>query len=439
MLSYIILLFFLVWILELYFRDQPTLGPILIFLVLSPYINFAGGRYDSAYLAVIAIWIGIAIKNKGIIRLHKSKSLFQYFVLILLVYLIYFISWIVFNRNNAAEMLTIYAGIAKSILIMQACYEMNRAISAASLRRELLKMLTVIILLNTVMIALQRIDLNLGLKLIQALQNNDSYTYALDCVKWGSFDRCFGAMPYPMQLAIFSLFAHIFLVFGDTIPRTKLRIALIILNIICGFFAASKTFIVGFAALLLLQVIFQFYFKRISVKSLVAFGSIVALLLICIVFFDQIYTLLAEHIGGNYARYWGFLKNASGVFTSRYSSSAEYLSYMPEFLKQYWLFGVGPVSIATEGVLDSAPYVILHSGGVVALIAIAYYYVFHLVKSVQKRDMLTFMAITFILITGTGFQTWIASDASTWVLMSIFMLTECRLCQTPLAGAKEKE
>jgi hypothetical protein len=112
---------------------------------------------------------------------------------------------------------------------------------------------------------------------------------------------------------------------------------------------------------------------------------------------------------------------------------------MPEFLKQYWLFGAGPVSIATEGVLDSAPYVILHSGGVVAFIVIAYYYIFHLVKSVQKRDMLTFMLITFILITGTGFQTWIASDASTWVLMSIFMLTECRLRQTPLTGAKEKE
>ncbi|MDD3228845.1 MAG: hypothetical protein PHE09_06455 [Oscillospiraceae bacterium] len=316
---------------------------------------------------------------------------------------------------------------------------MNRTVSSATLRRELFRMLSVVILLNTALIAIQRISLDFGLKLIESLQNSASYSYALDCVKWGSFDRCFGVMPYPMQLAIFCLFAHIFLVFGDAVPRTRFRNVLIILNIVCGFFAASKTFIVGFAVLLLLQLILQFYFKGIGIKSLLAFGIIVVLLLASIVFFDEIYTFIAEHIGGNYARYWGFLKNASGIFKSRYSSSAEYLSYMPEFLKKFWLFGVGPVSLLNEGVLDSAPYVILHSGGVVALIAIAYYYIFHLIKSLQKRDMLTFMLITFILITGTGFQTWIASDASTWVLMSIFMLAAFNSNQVPAKAPNEKE
>lgn len=421
MLAYLVAAFFIIVIACQYMNGRATTGLFLAYTLLSPYISVGSLRIDSLYMGVLVFWILIAVKNRGILRVHTPRSFVRYYQLILLVFSIYFLSWVIFNRNHWTDLFSVYAGAAKILLCMQACLEMNYGQTAATMKRQVYSLICALTVLNLIMIAIQRLDVSLGMALIKALQNDASYAFAVVTTQWGLFDRCFGAMPYPMQLGIFSLLAHTFLVFEQQ-EHFRFRRLFIVLNLLAGVFSATKTFMAGIVVITVLWLLTETYFNRVRRKSVFVVAAILIVLVLAFLFFDGIYQFLYDYIGPNYARYWGFLRNIVGIFTSRYSSEAEYLSYMPDFLKLYWLMGVGPVSLKDEAIIDSALYVILHNGGVLALVPVLAFYLRYLAEFFLARKQQFFMLTAVIIITGSGFQTWIVSDASAWVLFILLYL-----------------
>jgi hypothetical protein len=292
---------------------------------------------------------------------------------------------------------------------------MHPNINLHILKREIYKMITIIALLNFIMIIIQRLNFELGLQIIKELNNNESYEYAVNMIQMDTFQRCFGLLPYPMHLGIFSLLSLAFLMFEQTekFHFSKMIFAISILN---GIMSASKSFTIGMAVLLILWLFTYLYFSKRTIVSIIKIGIVFFIVMFLFIFFDWIYYIIEFYLGFNYARYWGFIKNVSEAFSTRYSSDFGLLNYMPEFFKTFWLLGVGPSSIRGEVVMDSAPYVILHNGGIMVLIPIVFFYFKNLIKQFQKKELQNFFLFLTIVITGFGFQTWIAAETTTWVL-----------------------
>ena len=436
--SYVITLLFVLLIIVQYFRNRPTLWLMLAYSLLSPYIVIAGAKYDGMYVGVLALWLAVLVKNKG--KLQKIKNVFfnHYFRMAVFVYGVYLVSWLVFNRTHTENLLIVYTGAMKAGLFMAACYVINRKLPKAAIQGQVYWMIVFVVLCNAVFVFLQRTNTSLGLELIHTLQNGASYSYALQTTQWGVFSRCFGAMPYPMQLAIFTVFAHAFII--SMKKKVLLKNTVMIVNLALGVFSASKTFFIGIIIVTAQQFLTLPYFAKTSKKTVWIGVVLLTLFGLAVWNYDWIYTFLDQNLGSNYARYWGFLSNREEIFSTRYSNDASYLSYMPEFLKQYWLMGVGPVSLNDERIIDSAFYVILHNGGIIALIPVVAFYLRYLAEGWRRRDQFTFLIMTSILMTGVGFQTWVLADPCVWPLayLALSANADVRVRAGAAAGCRQR-
>lgn len=416
--AFVVMGVFMLLVARRYFRNEYTVGLILAYSLVSPHIQIANKKIDSIYIVLIILFLLQIVKNKG--KLLLSCTLCKYYTFIFFVYIIYFISWILFNRNNSADMIQIYLGAVKWILYLQLCYQMNSEIDLITLHNEVFKMITIISVINFCFVVIQKTNANLGLSLIGSLQSNASYMYALnrDTINASGFRRCFGIMAYPMNLGMFSALAIAYLAVYNT---TRIRMMMLIcMNVFTGVLSATKSFFLGIILLFFIFLIFSFYLDGGAKKRTIKYGCVsIIIILFCLVNFDNIYIFFYTRLGPNYARYWGLLRDFSSIFLGRYSANAKDLSYMPSFLKEYWFLGAGPVSITDEAIMDSALYVILHGGGVLLFVIVVAYYAKMLFLTYKYKDKESFTLLLMVLLFGAGFNTWISSEISMWIIYFI--------------------
>ncbi|HFD1745444.1 TPA: hypothetical protein QFP15_002087 [Enterococcus faecium] len=313
------------------------------------------------------------------------------------------------------------AGSIKLCLILFFIQIMNQKFPLSTIKKQLWKMIIVVVFFNLVFCILQMFYKDLALYFIQELRSPESYSFALECTQWGEFTRYFGIMPYPMHLAVFLLASISFMSFEKNVPM-KGKIPVYIMIIICGAMTASKTFIVGLGVLLICWMIFDYYFGGRKKTFIVPIMLVLVIGILTVIFFDEIRYLLQQCISETAAQQWDKLGNLGAVFKTRYSSDAEYLSYMPNFIKEYWLMGVGPASLTNEAIIDSAFYVLIHNGGFIALGAVIIFYFKQLLYVFKHREYSSLMLIIVILISGMGFSSWYSSSLSIWILAYIFFV-----------------
>lgn len=402
-----------------YFRGKYTLGLLLAYSLLSTYISIFGHRVDSLYLILPILYFFSFIKLRRC-KLIIGKPFLRYYFLIFIVYLIYIISWIFFNRNNSQDLIPLYFGAFKWIAYIQVCYQMNYDMDEFALFDEIYKFICIVSIFNVIFVSIQRAIPFTGLYFIQNMQNDATYEYAIhrDSFRNGSFRRCFGAMNYPMTMGMFSTLAIAFLVLQK--KKRSVTIFLVVANVITGVFSASKSFYMGVLFLIVLSAITAIYFLNGNVKkTLTILCMSIVVILIGLLNFDNIYDFLLKHIGANYARYWALLKNFTEVFAGRYSDDAKDLSYMPEFLKDYWFLGAGPVSLTDEAIMDSAIFVLLHGGGIVVFAIVFIYYIKILIHLFAQKELYGFTLLSIVFVLGSGFNTWISSEISMWVIFLV--------------------
>lgn len=415
MLSILINLIFIAAILWRYSKDEPTIGIFLLLSIISPRISIGGAKVDGIYLVTVCVAIAIFIKCKG--RIHRIEGYFKiYVVLIVGIHLLYFTSWVLFNRNDSSRLITTMMGAIKHIILLFEVIECNINIKKLDIKKEIITFFSVAIFFNIVALLYEIIDYKGAVALLSNTFFNEEETDFLTAQIHNGFSRYNGLFSYPMGLGMFACYALAYLISVEKVNKTN-RIVLIAFSLVLGLYSASKSFIIGTAIILLTFLLLNLIKTHIPKKSIYIIGGLLALIVSIFIFYDSIYAFIYTNIGPGFARYFQYLKNTQGILHSRLDTDSGALLPTMEVIKEHWFIGVGPTSIAGEPVMDNSYIVILHNGGICALFAIIIFYLKLLIKTKPRAEL--FLLIIAVLSTGMGFPTVFVSDTSFWVITFI--------------------
>lgn len=406
-----------------YFKKKDTVTELIIYSLISPYIQIGSSYYDSMYFACIAFMLAVAIANRGHIKLVHGKWATRYFLLIAFLCGVYFFAWLIFSRVDVFTTLTSILGIIKCTLMIYFAYVMNRGIKPKGLINRFGNALKFLIIANLFACIVQLYSVSLGSAIVNIFRDEQSSSYLRAVTQWHFFSRCFGVMSTPMALGIFALIASAFFLMAE--EDKKRRYIFLVFSIIVGACSASKSFWVGIVLLFVIIFLTEVRFLR-NRKAYFIMTALLILGGLVVMFYSQIGNLIQNTIGPTYAYYWRAIGDISRIFSTRYSADSEYLGFMPEFLKSYWLLGVGPSSIDGELAIDSAFANLLHNGGIIALGAVVAFYAQLLVHLWKIRNQRLFAVALLLLFTGFGFQTWIGAPITTFLQIYIFFMLDTK-------------
>ena len=430
MISIIVAGAFISYILYRYLSGKECMTPLVLYSLISPYIQIGGSKYDSLYFACIIFFAAVVFKSKGRLRWKRKSWVNRYFLVHAALIALYLGAWLLFSRTDFGTTLTTFLGVIKLALIVFFAYYMNQGITRERMTDSIVTALRILTILNMAACLIQLSSKSLGVMIVKTFGSEETTSFLAAVTQWGFFSRCFGLMETPMGLGIIMLFSAAFFFVCPSKRRIKDYIYLV-LTVFCGAFSASKTFWLGFGVLMVMSI----FCERRTVKGYAIRGLIVAAFVLVILAYDQIGSLISKYLGGTYYYYWKFLSNPLEAFATRYSSESVFLGFMPSFLEKYWLLGVGPSSIAGERAIDSAFANLLHDGGVTGLLLIVGFYAVLLKKSIRNKTSLVLIALLFV--TGFGFQTWISSRVTLFVMIYLLMSLDLKTkpIALPRAGA----
>ena len=144
---------------------------------------------------------------------------------------------------------------------------------------------------------------------------------------------------------------------------------------------------------------------------------IIFIFIFVMAFYDDLYSYLLNY-NANFAYYFSFLKDPIAVLNTRFGSvdSEGSLSYVFEILKKSALIGVGPASVNGEIVGDNAYVVLIHNGGLIALIITMIYYRYFFIKGIKFKNNTTILIILMIFILSMGMPILIGANISLFIL-----------------------
>ena len=415
--SFIIILALAIVILYNYLNIRPMFTIVMLCVLFSPRISVGNTQIDGGY--IIAILMVVLILING--RLKKPPVFLKlYLLLILILQIIYFVSWIIFNRNDLFTMIQSISGAVKIAILMYGCWVLDTRIKNYNLNKQLIRLLTISVFINFIAVIYEMIDLNGSIHILSSVfLNNTEQTYLQNTIKSGYYDRYYGIFSYPMMMGLYSVFAISYAVNPQMKVTFFRRMAIIIGFLFIGLASGTKTFVLGTAVVAFSYLVVPIIRKQISAKRVfVLLVGIIAVLLF-VLFFDTIYNFITEIFSISIAGRLNYLKNWASAFDTRFGSEIGVLNEGRKIIKQFWFTGVGPSSLKGEAVMDNTYYVIIHNGGILALLAVIIFYI-KLLKSV-KNDIGAIVIIIALFATGMGFQTLILSNISTWVIYELCM------------------
>ncbi len=406
---------FLIYTIYRYLHNKPTIALLMGWMIISPCLRIGGQSIDSTYLIVIVLFFAIIlIKGKIII---PNNKIIKYIEIFLGINVLFILSWLLFNRNDASTALIDFFGALKISLLLLETLIMNYNISGICYKKQIELMIWGVAILNVLAVLYEMYNFNGSISLLSNYIFNDAEIYYLESMtKYGQYQRYFGLFGYPMKLGLFSIYSLTFVSLENCITSKIRKMLLMVILMYLGLMSSSKTFILGCAILLIFYIITTFLEVEKN-KNRIIYGIIaIGFLFIVWISYSQISDLIASTLGTNVARYFEFLGNIQEIFTTRFSSESGVLatSNLYEVIKENIIFGVGSSSIAGEPVMDNAFLVIIHNGGLIGIIIVVIYYLQLLFKCRQNSSYVIILII--ILATGMGFQTWLAPE-SAWLLV----------------------
>ena len=419
MIAVLICVIFICLIIWQYVHERCTVGTITLLSLVSPYISVGSGNYDGLYFAIPIMLGAITIKNKG--KLKKLKGVWgkRYQRLNLFLCAVYFIAWIIFSRIDFGITIVSLLGIVKYLLLIYLAYATNPDKNDQQIKESITRALVILVLLNTVACITQLISVDLGTAIVKAYGSTDSISYLNAVTRWGFFSRCFGVLRTPMELGMVMSFVFGFFLISE--KKLKYSFLYLALSVFCGACSASKSFWVGLIAVVMVKILTEARFSHSARKAIIQIGGLIVAVVLVVALYDYIGNLIQNYLGGTFAQYWRQLSDISSIFSTRYSEESEFLWFLPEFMKEYWLMGVGPSSVAGERAIDSAIANTLHNGGIIALVAILVFYIRLLIACWNRKMQIAFSMALLLVLFGLGFQTWIGASSTTFILIYVFM------------------
>lgn len=392
-------------------KRKPICAVALLTLLFAPPIHISkNNTIDSGYLLLIMLMMLVLYRGK-IKRL--PAFLIDYTLLTVFVIFMYLFAWLLFNRRNAAGLLPSFVGMIKLLLYMIVCWELDSEIKGYNLNHEIIKLITMTCIVNLVAVLYQRTDFNGSVQLLKTfILNDEQLAYLPEQIRGGIYTRYYGIFGYPMDMGIFFLYATAFLL---GVKMNKLyKSFLILICIYLGISSGSKVFILGLVIEIFAFILYPILVNRAKKKHiLIIFGSLLMAALFALLF-DIILEIVVVVFGSGVSYRFAFLSNWLGALSTRFNPDSGLVSVSSKMLANYWMFGVGPVSIAGELIMDNSFYIVMHNGGIITLSAVLLFYI----KVIRARfyNKTCMIMVLAIMMAGVAFNTLIASEMTVWVI-----------------------
>lgn len=256
------------------------------------------------------------------------------------------------------------------------------------------KVMAVIMLVEGICSALQMANI-VSVQFFYDLYYKTSMAPLEGQLRIGYFNRAYGTTGSPIILGGISALAFVFYmdVYLKNDRRVKLSIPKLIICVICGVLALSKTAIIAIPVATLL--IFGLNLKKIGAKTFLKalgmiFGTIVLVLLLANWLSNQGFAI---------KYYLAFLTDPFSALKTRYGKDSGNLSYAIATIRNNFLIGVGNAKINNSFVGDSVYIVLLYETGIVGLISYFFPFVESLIVNLRKKNTLAVvMFIIFLMI-----------------------------------------
>ncbi len=379
---------------------RNKLAGFLLFLILFVNITIPifGLRINSLYYFTILLFVLILIKRD--VKWTIDKDTRKYCLLLILILLTYSLGWLC---SGAGSLIGGLIGCIKFIPIIVEFSVLFQDIDKKTVKKDFGIAINIVVFLNTVMVVLQKINPSFSTTITDIFFYNDDTINSSDQIINGVMTRCYGIFNHPATLGTFSLFAITYNVYSNY--KAIIRYPFIVCSFIIGLLSLSKTFVLGFPMIVIIMLLVGLKKCR-SLRTIVLYLSVIVTGIIVILNFETIISVLSAN--NAYMRYYlSTLYNPFDAFQTRYSREEGALSFTYEIIKENFLIGVGPNSIKGEAVLDSAPVVIAHNGGVIGLILVTILLLYLLVKIFKTKQNELLLLWAVVLVSGFALPTWI--------------------------------
>lgn len=405
---------------------------VIISYISMPVVKIGEKGINSAYIisGILAIWIVIAFLKK---QLDINRQIIVYVVLSGMSIGVIGVAWIL-QGNFVLSHILHFAGALQYIVGVVGVALLYAKLEGKS-NSCFLKAIEYSLLWNFMVVIAQMFTNKFGLELTKMFYTYPGRTAPIETMEeMGRFVRAFGAFYSPTITGAFCLLLCAYFI-AQVLkkPKYKEELAFLLITLLIGIFAFSKTVIIGIFIVLLLAIIFNAIIERkIHIKKCMT-------LCICVVCAFIIIGCVGSLIGlkGQVEYYFGKIIAPVTAFETRYNIkdteeiieeiiSTENTEEVEETTKEEALqedgnqkeaikvflknpiIGVGPAPVNGEFVGDSQYMTTLHDGGITnALIYLGLYgYLFICAcKKKNSTKMLIIISIAFDCLSMSAFTT----------------------------------
>lgn len=389
---------FLIWLGQRLSKKETIVDICICSVILLPSIK---GMEAANFVFIIAIFLAIVIllrKQRVVINRRIIDYVFAYSILVLLQLVV----WLIKNPYNLSlEFRTSFAVIRYPLIILAlSIYEF-----AIGSRFDLCILIRSIEIINL---------FNLGACIIQKIMNvralayfGNWYSYSqvhiLEIQRNGKYYRTYGTWDSPMSLGIYALLSIAILLYIINIKKIGKRFIVdLIVCIILGILSLTKSFFLGSIVIimyeLMIYMVRQLKRVRVSVQTMGRMVLVFSSLAVLIVGFQMVYEW-SELEWTHLHYYLGYVLHPFSAFESRLSATGS-LSDTIAIIKKNLLIGVGSVPVAGELIGDNVYIVLLHAGGITALLIFLRLYSSWLYECFWKHQCELALVITVYLLSG---------------------------------------
>jgi hypothetical protein len=408
--AYLFLFLFLVFVLVRIQKNKSIAAYVFAYVVIAPKIILFGSKYDSVYILAILLLVFTVLFRKDF---SIPVQLLSYNVLLLFLNLLFSVSCIIYNIRNFTSALPTFLSYVKIILIILCIYICDKHIDDYNLEEQLLNVFKLTVSLNIVALIYQIVEPVSAISLFEQLYFTERATAYNRIIQSSEYGRYFGLFSSAPEFGGFALIALAVFMSDDLLQGLN-KVLYIIAALILGYLSYSKTFLLGVPLLLAVWTFSRFLLGKLrGIHVFLVFcfcGAFAAILLN----FDYIYAFL-NSIGGQGAYIFSFLANPLNSLTSRYDQNIGLIGYLPVFLIEHWMIGVGPAPIGNEFIGDSSVLELLHNGGIIAFGTVLTHFLILFIRAIKRKKM-QIIILAMVFATGIGITSWVGDNVSLCII-----------------------
>ncbi len=323
-----------------------------------------------------------------------------------------------FFLNGTASLQTFeiaYAGEINVFLLVIALSMLLFRVEQQDVMKVMFRSILIFVIVNTAVSVLQKLNVVYAYRMMDRFYVSESrFKPLLVMISGGSYDRVSGTFFSPVVFGSTLLMAVVLLTAWIIRQNSrKIRwgaVTLIAVMTVGGILSFSKLFMLGVPVMMVYWAIYLLFFAKNRRQKL---SNWALMLVVFVIVYVGVYFALPKDMMNIRDYYYQYFTNPLAALNSRYAGieapQVAFIDDLPikeegivtgafDYFKQHPIFGVGPVQVEQEFLGDSQVIMAAHHGGVVALAAYLYFYLYTYVQAFRRRNLYSLSLIPVLAI-----------------------------------------